>query len=379
MTPRERILTALRHEPPPHGGRVPFSWNFGPTPEMAAVLARHLAGRGLDWPMLSNEVDDIRNVSPAYVGPELPPDTDIWGIRRRSQSYGTGSYNEIVHYPLAGLTDPAALDDVPWPDPSAHDFAGFRERVLDEVRGPRGESRYRAAKLSISMCGNPFEIYCWMTGLEASLVNVLLNPELVRAALDRITDYFASTMALSLAEVGDLVDVLYFADDLGGQRNLLMSRRIYREVLMPYHAKLFGVGKRLAPGAAVMYHSDGAVFDILPDLIEAGVEVLEAVQTDADGMAPERLKAAYGDQLAFHGGIAVQSLLPGADEATVTAECRHLVEVFGEGGGYVAAPTHAIQVGTPPENVFAMLRAVLGEEDYEAALRVARRSGARAM
>ncbi len=121
-----------------------------------------------------------------------------------------------------------------------------------------------------------------------------------------------------------------------------------------------------------MYHSDGAVFDILPDLMEAGVEVLEAVQTDADGMAPERLKAAYGDRLAFHGGIAVQSLLPNADEATVFAECRNLIDVFGEGGGYIAAPTHAIQMGTPPENVLAMLRAVLGEADYEAAVTKAR-------
>ncbi len=236
MTPRERILTALRHEPPPHGGRVPFSWNFGPTAEMSDVLADYLVGCGVDWLALRDEVDDIRGVAPPYVGPELPPDTDIWGIRRRSQSYGTGSYNEIVHYPLAGLTDPAALDDVPWPDPSAHDFAGFRERVLDEVRGPRGEPRYRAAKLSISMCGNPFEIYCWMTGLEESLVNVLLNPELVRAALDGSPATSPPRWPLALAEVADLVDILYFADDLGGQRKLLMSRRTYREVLMPSHA-----------------------------------------------------------------------------------------------------------------------------------------------
>ena len=141
---------------------------------------------------------------------------------------------------------------------------------------------------------------------------------------------------------------------------------------MLFRSRLFQLGKRLAPQAYVMFHTDGAVFDIVPELIDAGIDVLEAVQTDAAGMAPERLKAAYGDELAFHGGIPVQSLLPHEDAATVARACRHLVRVFGEGGGYIAAPTHAVQVGTPPENVLAMLRAVLGEEDYAAALDVAR-------
>jgi uroporphyrinogen decarboxylase len=85
-------------------------------------------------------------------------------------------------------------------------------------------------------------------------------------------------------------------------------------------------------------------------------------------MDAERLKDAFGDQLVFHGGIPVQSLLPNADAETVFRESQRLVNVFGEGGGYIAAPTHAIQVGTPPENVMAMLRAVLGEADFAAAL-----------
>jgi uroporphyrinogen decarboxylase len=118
-------------------------------------------------------------------------------------------------------------------------------------------------------------------------------------------------------------------------------------------------------------YGDGAVFDILPDLLDAGVDMLEAVQTDAAGMDPQRLKTAFGDRLGFHGGISVQSLLPHGDIATVERECRRLVDVLGQGGGYIAAPSHAIQVGTPPENVAAMLRAVLGEEDFVAACRSA--------
>lgn len=375
VSPRERVLTTLRHVSPASsrpGGRIPFSWNFGPTPEMAGILNSYLDERGVDWPTLRDAVDDICQVSPAAVGPEPALNTDIWSIVRRPHSYGAGTYDEIVFHPLAEITDPAALEDYPWPDPTAYDFDGFRDRILGAVSGPSGASGHRAAKLSISTCGNPFEIYCWMTGLEQSLVNVLLAPDLVRAALERITDYFAAKMARALAVAGDLIDILYFADDLGGQRGLLLSRQAYRDVIQPYHSRLFRLGKTLAPHAAVMFHSDGAVFDVLPDLIEAGIDVLEAVQIDAAGMAPERLKAAFGRRLAFHGGIPVQSLLPSADVDTVYTEIQRIVRTFGRDGGYIAAPTHAIQVGTPPENVLAMLCAVLGDGDYEAALAAAR-------
>ena len=170
-------------------------------------------------------------------------------------------------------------------------------------------------------------------------------------------------MRRTLAQVGDLVDILYFADDLGGQQNLLMSLKTYRKTIKPYHTRLFSLAHQLAPHASVMFHSDGAVFDVLPDLLDAGINVLEAVQTDTAGMDPLRLKTTFGDTLCFHGGISVQKLLPFSDPL-----CRNMVSIFGKGGGYIAAPSHAIQVGTPTENIFAMLRGVLGEGEVEQAL-----------
>jgi len=117
-----------------------------------------------------------------------------------------------------------------------------------------------------------------------------------------------------------------------------------------------------------MMHSDGSVFAMLDDLIAAGLEVLEAVQVDCADMEPAKLKETFGDRLAFHGAISVQQLLPRADVTTVERTCRELVQILGTGGGYVAAPSHAIQMGTPVENVLAMLRGVLGQPDYDRAL-----------
>jgi len=104
---------------------------------------------------------------------------------------------------------------------------------------------WKARKLAINVCGNPFEIYCWMTGLEESMINLILYPDVVHTAMEHITAYFAERMRRTLGKAGDVVDILYFADDLGGQQNLLMSLKTYRKVIKPYHARLFALAHEL--------------------------------------------------------------------------------------------------------------------------------------
>jgi uroporphyrinogen decarboxylase len=363
MSPRERVLAALRHQQP---DRVPFSWGLRPTPEMNAVMRAFLVEAGLDWDQLVEVTEDILSVSPRYVGPALPANTDIWGIVRRSISYDAGVYDEIARYPLAGMTTVAEIEAYPWPDPSLFDYEKLQKDTLKN-----DPEHHKAWKLGIDCSGNVLEIYTWMTGLEETFINLLTQPGIVQAALQHISDYFAEKMRCSMAIVGDLLDLCYFADDLGGQTTLLFSRATYRQMIQPYHKRLIERSKQLAPHTYAKFHTDGSVFAILPDLIDAGVEVLEAVQTDAAKMEPELLKSTFGERLSFHGGISVQALLPCSDALTVEVECRRLVEVFGMGGGYIAAPTHSIQVGTPPENVLAMLRGVL-EGEYAECLEAAR-------
>jgi uroporphyrinogen decarboxylase len=330
---------------------------------MTATLTHELAARGLSWPALRDAVEDVQWVGPAYIGPEHPAGVDLWGICRVTQGYGGGEYSEITGSPLAGVEEVAALEGYPWPSADWYDYAGLRASIL-----ALDPERRRAKKLA---GGNVFEIYCWMTGLEEALTNLLVCPEVVEAGLAKITDYFEAYLRRSLAAAGDLIDLVFLADDLGSQMGLLLSRAHYREIIQPAHRRLTAAVRECAPHATVMFHSDGAVFDILPDLIDAGVQMLEAVQTDAAGMDPTRLKASYGDRLGFHGAISVQHLLPHGDPASVAAECRQLVEILGKNGGYIAAPAHAVQFGTPVDNVLAMLQAVLGEDDYQAALAVA--------
>ncbi len=363
MTGRQRILTALSHRQP---DRVPFSWGFGPTSEMRKVLDDHLRARGVGLESLIALTNDKLALHPRYGGPELhgPEYVALWGIGTQSTSYGSGHYEEFVGHPLAGLERPGDLDRHQWPTTALYDYSSLKHEVAR--RDPRREKAIQVSG------GNPFELYTWMTGMEEAITNLVLNPELVNAAMTRICDFWCEHLRMIAREIGPCVDLVFLADDLGSQTGLLISRELYRRTIQPHHKRLARAARELIPQAKILYHSDGAVFDILPDLIESGIDCLEAVQVDAAGMDPARLKAAYGRRLAFHGGISVQQLLPHGDPRHVLAETRRIVSIMNAGGGYIAAPTHAIQVGTPPQNVMAMLEAVLGEEQFAAACRAAR-------
>lgn len=361
MTQRELVMEAINQRPT---DRLPFSWGLGLTREMTGTMEAYAREKGQDFAKFRRNTEHVLTIHPRYMGPVLPENRDFWGIERREVSYGGGAYKEISRYPLAGIDDPEDLERYPWPRPEEFDFSAKEEEVLRE--DPRGE---KARRLSIGYCGNPLEIYTWMTGMEETMMNLILNPDLVHRAMAKICDFFAAMMEMAAPRFGHLVDILYFADDLGGQENEIISNGTYREMIKPHHKRLMDLGKRLMPHAKVMYHTDGSVFNIIPELIDAGMEIHEAVQTDAARMEPERIKKAYGDRLCFHGALSVQSLLPQGTEGEVRREVERICRILGAGGGFVPAPSHAIQPGTPPENVYAMVESVLGAERFEQALR----------
>jgi uroporphyrinogen decarboxylase len=131
-----------------------------------------------------------------------------------------------------------------------------------------------------------------------------------------------------------------------------MSPQIWREHIKPHHERMNEVIHGF--GARVIYHTDGSVMEVVPGLIEMGIDVLQALQFDAEGMDPAVLKERYGDRLCFEGGISVQQTLPFGTPRQVEREVRERIAVLGRGGGYICGPSHAIQAGTPPENIVAL-------------------------
>jgi len=290
---------------------------------------------------------DIVSVTPPYVGPPLGCGQDIWGVARAPVSYGDGAYDEIVHYPLA---DVQSVDDVnryPWPDPDWFDYAPLADAI--EATNAGGQH------CILLSGGNPFETAWYMRGFERMFEDMAERPELAAMVLDRVTGFYVEFARRQLEASGAGADLYFTADDIGGQTGLLMSLATWERFIKPCHQRLNTTIHEF--GIRVIYHSDGAVMKAVPDLIDMGVDVLQALQFDARGMDPEALKSDFGSRLCFQGGISVQSTLPFGTPEDVRREALDRIAVLGRGGGYILGPSHVVQAGTPPENIVAMFDA----------------------
>ena len=287
---------------------------------------------------------DITTVTPRYCGPCLAPGSDIWGVTRKPVSYGLGSYDEIVRYPLAGAESVDQLAQHSWPSADWFDYTVLPARIAAaHAGGPR---------CIMVDNGNIFETSWYMRGFEQMFVDLAINPELAHGIMGRVTDFYIEYFHRILTAAQGEVDLVFTADDIGGQDGLLMSLRMWVQSIKPYHVRLNAAIHE--HGARVIYHSDGAIMAAVAGLIDMKIDVLQALQFDAAGMDPARLKADFGDRLCFEGGVSVQKTLPFGTPDQVREEVEHLISTLGRNGGYILGPSHCIQAGTPPENIYAM-------------------------
>lgn len=343
LTHRERVRLALEHQ---ETDRVPIAMVCsGINTPAYATLEEYLAReRGTTVAEYLRPLIDIKDVGPAYVGPPLAERTDIWGVRRTPVSYGSGSYDEIEFYPLAAASDPADIAAHSWPVTEWFDYSVLPERIA----AIRKEADY----CLMASNGNIFETSWYMRGFERMFVDLALKPELTHAICEHVCGFYVEHFTKILSAANGGIDLVFTADDIGGQNGLLMSLDMWSEHIKPYHVRLNRVIHQF--GARVIYHSDGAVMEAVPGLMDMGIDVLQALQFDAKGMDPAALKQNYGDRLCFEGGVSVQQTLPFGTAEDVRKEVEERIAVLGRDGGYILGPSHAIQAGTPPENILAL-------------------------
>lgn len=342
LTSRERVRLALQHQ---RTDRIPIAMvcagiNPPAWRDLEDLLQRE---RGLTVDAYLRPLLDIVSVSPTFTGPDRQSGQDMWGVMRRPVTYGRGSYDEIEYHPLATTT----LDDLAdhtWPETGWFDYGSLPDHI-------------RAANADGERClmitnGNIFESAWYMRGFQQLFEDFCLNPGFAHALLDRVTDFWIEHFTRMLAAADGAVDLAFTADDLGSQEGLLMSRAMWEEFIQPRHLRLNHAIHEF--GVAVIYHSDGAIMDVVDGLIDMGIDVLQALQFSAVGMAPQTLKERFGERLCFEGGVSVQTTLPFGSPDDVRCEVEELIDVLGAEGGYVLGPSHAIQAGTPPQNVLAL-------------------------
>lgn len=276
--------------------------------------------------------------------------TDEWGIGWHKPKDG-GFYYDMYRNPLANANSLDEMRAHPFPDPLDDGrFVNLRSQVKTAI------SKGKAVVLS-GPCSGIAEMYSWMRGFEQYYMDLALNQTFVAYMLDRLVEWKSAFWERALNEIGDLVDVVVEADDLGGQSSPLMSPQTYRNLIQPRHKKLFSFIKTLAP-VKLFYHTCGAVRVLIPDLIDAGIDILNPVQISSPGMELEGLKQNFGRDLVFWGGgVDTQRVLGTATPEQIKEHVKQNIEVLAPGGGFVFAAVHDIQANVPPENIIAMWEA----------------------
>jgi len=338
MTPKERWKNAMARK---GVDRLPI--DYWATGEMTAKLKSAL---GVDsdegiWKAL--EIDRMHWVGCDFCDPleDKRIGADIWGVRYRRVAYGAGTYDEAIHHPLAALETVAELEKYPWPRHEWWTAGDIRGECQAQARWPIQGGGYE-----------PFLLYCHMRGLEQAFMDMIEAPEFAECALQHIFDVLYPVIEKTLVAGGGLVDFVYVAEDLASQESLLFSKAAFGRFLKPRIARVIELAHK--HGAKAFYHTDGAAYPLIGELVECGIDVLNPVQWRCAGMERERLKREFGAHVTFHGGVDNQHTLPFGSPDEVRREVRDNIRILGAGGGYVLAPCHNIQPITPVENVLAM-------------------------
>jgi uroporphyrinogen decarboxylase len=272
---------------------------------------------------------------------------DEWGVTRVKPP---GShYYDLEHCPLAGDIDAGALARFPWPDP------------LDPgiVRGLR-EQAQRLRKTGYAVMYNArfnlVHTMQYLRGFEDWFLDLGQNHDLFQALMQAVLEVLVELNHRTLAEVGDLVDIVAFGDDIGQQDRAVASLATYRKLIRPAQERIVET-IRAHTRAKILYHTCGSVYTYIDDFIGIGIDALNPVQVTAKNMEPRRLKREFGDRITFWGGIDTQRVLPRTSPAEVAAEVHRMFECLGAGGGWVLAAVHNIQPDVPPQNICAMFNA----------------------
>jgi uroporphyrinogen decarboxylase len=312
------------HPHDPHNGR----WNGY---ELEILTGQDALQCGIGW-FINYYLDD-------------QPYTDEWGVEWKIDEYNTpfgkGKYTNLLKGPLE---DESAIENYEAPDPHSSELYTNLDRMIKEYK----DEYYTIGRLHCTI----FETAWALRGFENLLVDFYLNPEQAKHLLDIAKNYHLE-VAKKMAKKG--VDMIWLGDDIGSQDALLIPPEVWREFIKPRMAEVITAAKEINPEIKIAYHTDGNNYDIIPELIEIGVDVLNPIQTES--MDPVVLKEKYGDRLCFFGAISVQSTLPFGTVEEIKQEFDERKNTLGKNGGWICAPTHHVQLDTPLENFFALLEA----------------------
>jgi uroporphyrinogen decarboxylase len=295
-----------------------------------------------------------RPVAPPWSEDGYDKLVDEWGIEWWKPQAG-GFYYDMRRHPLESIRAVSDLARVRFPDPLDPDrYHGMAARA-DELM-----NRRQVAYVLGRNAPGIWEIALWMRGFENFFCDMVDNVAFAEALMDAILEIKMKYWAKALELVGRNVLMVSEADDLASQNRCLCSPALYRKLIKPRHTRLFAFIKKTAKvPVKIFYHSCGAVSQLIPDLIESGIDILNPVQVSAAGMDTKELKRRFGRDLTFYGGgVDTQGVLPRGTPQAVRDEVKRRIDDLAPGGGFIFNTVHNIQADVPPENLVAMWEAL---------------------
>ena len=372
MNSRERVWKALNHQVP---DRVPLDFGsrgsglaFGAYEELkkrlgvetpTQVLDQRLGLAVIDESILRRFQIDTRYVymkAAKSWNPKVDPGEDTfvdeWGATlKRPQG---GFYYDHVGFPIKEPTLDAIKKHA-WLDPDD----STRYEGLREIAKGYYEKGYAVG----SYMKGAFETTWILRGVEQAMMDLALEPKFFHALADKVSEILSRMVENFLAEVGDYLQFFCVTCDLGTQIGLMISPSDYKTFVRPYEKRIYDAIRKRSK-AKVAQHSCGAIFRLIPDLIETGIDMLNPIQTNAKGMDTTSLKKEFGKDLCFWGGIDAQKILPEGTPEDVEREVKRVIQDLSPGGGFLFAPSHDIQTFTPPVNVTALYESGLKYGSY---------------
>jgi len=350
MNSRERLYRAVRREKPDRAPKVLHGDLVGYVPAVKELFEEKLKGQDpaevFGFDVRGDDLNPTRRETDwtPYLGNDLPSGTTIdeWGV---GWMPGSSYHFAKMRHPMANFETAAEVEAYPFPDR----LEDSRYEGLDA----RIEARHQAGLAVGIFAGSIFEQTWFLRGMDLVLMEMMTGDAVTEAIMDRVT-HILCEVAARVSRLG--VDVLVLGDDVGTQRGMMMRPELWRRVLKPRLARVIRSAKEAAPDVIIFYHSDGDVRDVVPELIEIGVEALNPVQPEC--MDPAELKRLYGDRVSFWGTISTQITMPFGKPEDVRNEVRERIETVGKDGGLVLAPTHVLEPDVPWENILAFFEAV---------------------
>jgi len=377
MNSRERLIRALEHR---EADRVPIDLGGASVSLIHQRSHRKLA----EFLGIENPEDEIHNLmtmcvfvderikerfgadveliqpgKPDAWNLEIDDDTkkwkDDWGcIYKKPEGV---MYYEWDYQPLADAQTISDIDSYDWPDPSDPGrYRGIKEKVLD-IYNNTGKA------MLVNSAYGIWEQAFTLRSLDKALMDLAANQKFAKYLAERLLEWLLEYYDIMLSQIGDYIQVVKMDDDLGFRNGPIMSPDIYRKIYKPLHKKIVEFIKKKTD-AKIFIHSDGSIYDFIPDFIELGIDAINPVEVTADRMGSKLLKEKFGKEISFWGGCCDNKILEKGTPKEVIEETINRIEDFAPGGGLVFCSIHCIQPFVPPENITAFFDTALKYGNY---------------